>query len=74
MQSVVTFACVYALIAAVSTSRSLPRLHDRRSVAGGGTRYTEHWAVEVSDGGDATANLLAAKHGFINLGLVINDA
>lgn len=36
---------------------------------GGGTIYSNSWAVEIA-GGDEVAELLADKHGFTNLGRV----
>ena len=33
-------------------------------------RYTSSWAVEISEGGDKAADLLARRHGYRNLGKV----
>ena len=53
------FAC-FAVIGCISRSPT----YDTDAAA-----YTNSWAVEVA-GGKATADTLAQKHGFINLGKV----
>ena len=33
-------------------------------------RYTASWAVEITEGGDKTADVVARRHGYRNLGKV----
>ena len=34
------------------------------------TRYTASWAVEITEGGDKAADIVAQRHGYRNLGKV----
>ena len=36
-------------------------------------RYTASWAVEITEGGDKTADVVARRHGYRNLGKVDHD-
>ena len=53
--------------------RQLKRFRDSEAGAGQNPVYSYDWAVQVY-GGDEAADELAAMHGFINMGKVVNLA
>ena len=68
----------YVWLAAVALLRSangsfgskLPP-SDRERERSQRVRYTASWAVEITDGGDKAADLVARQHGYRNLGKVL---
>ena len=65
---ILTIAILLSLLSGVSTA-SEPLQTSTHSHSPGTQRYSDSWVVEV-EGGREEANVLAARHGFINIGQV----